>query len=87
MIEVDGEIGDIINVFVRINSTGKALTRQEQRHARYYNSPFLKEAARLANRFENYFVDNGIFSTGQLTRIKHVELICELMLSRFRAMY
>ena len=51
VIEVDGEIGDIINVFVRINSTGKALTRQEQRHARYYNSPFLKEAARLDESF------------------------------------
>lgn len=81
VIEVDGEMGDIINVFVRINSTGKALTRQEQRHARYYNSPFLKEAARLASRFANYFLDNGIFSAGQLSRMKHVELMCELMLS------
>src|SRR5271165_532624 len=81
VIEVDGEIGDIINVFVRINSTGKALTRQEQRHARYYNSAFLKEAARLADRFEGYFLDNGIFSPGQLSRMKHVELMCELMLS------
>lgn len=81
VIEVDGEIGDIINVFVRINSTGKALTRQEQRHARYYNSPFLKEAARLAHRFEDYFSSNGIFSSGQLSRMKHVELMCELMLS------
>lgn len=81
VIEVDGELGDIINVFVRINSTGKALTRQEQRHARYYNSPFLKEAARLANRFDSYFVELGIFSAGQLSRMKHVELMCELMLS------
>lgn len=81
VIEVDGETGDIINVFVRINSTGKALTRQEQRHARYYNSPFLKEAARLANRFEDYLLKNGIFSPGQISRMKHVELMCELMLS------
>lgn len=81
VIEVDGEIGDIIDVFVRINSTGKALTRQEQRHARYYNSPFLKEAARLAKRYEAYFLVNGVFSLGQISRMKHVELICELMLS------
>ena len=81
VIEVDGEIGDIINVFVRINSTGKALTRQEQRHARYYNSSFLKEAARLASRFQGYLLDNGIFSRGQLSRMKHIELMCELMLS------
>lgn len=81
VIEVDGSIGDIINVFVRINSTGKALTSQEKRHARYYNSPFLRIAARLATRFEHYFLENGIFSTGQLTRMKHVEFVCELMLS------
>jgi hypothetical protein len=81
VIEVDGEIGEIIDVFVRINSTGKALTSQEKRHARYYNSPFLKEAARLATRFESYFLDNDIFSPGQISRMKHVELACELMLS------
>src|SRR4051812_34330997 len=42
-IEVDGDISDIIDVFVRINSTGKALTPQEKRHAKYYNSTFLRE--------------------------------------------
>ena len=81
VIEVDGELGDIIDVFVRINSTGKALTTQEKRHARYYNSPFLKEAARLAKKFERYFSANKILSSGQLSRMKHVELISELMLS------
>jgi 5-methylcytosine-specific restriction endonuclease McrA len=81
VIEVDGEIGDIIHVFVRINSTGKALTKQERRHAQYYSSPFLKQAAKLAARFEWYFTSNGIFSAGQLSRMKHIELVCELMLS------
>ena len=55
VVEVDGEMGDIIEVFVRINSTGKALTPQEKRRAKYYNSPFLKEADRLARRLENKF--------------------------------
>ena len=82
MIEVDGEPGDIINLFVRINSTGKALTPQEKRHAKYYNnSPFLKEADRLARRYEHYFYDMDILSSAQISRMKHVELICELMLS------
>jgi hypothetical protein len=81
VIEVDGEIGDIIDVFVRINSTGKALTRQEQRNARYYRSPLLKEAGRLAGRFEKFLLENRILSAGQVSRMKHVELICELMLS------
>lgn len=81
VIEVDGELGEIIEVFVRINSTGKALTQQEKRHARYYDSQFLKEASRLANRFEKYLRQSGIFSVGQISRMKHVELMCELMLS------
>lgn len=81
VIEVDGELGDIIDVFVRINSTGKALTQQEKRHARYFNGPFLKEASRIAGRLAGYFTANGIFSPGQLSRMKHVELVCELMLS------
>ncbi|UPJ57825.1 DUF262 domain-containing protein [Bradyrhizobium sp. 192] len=81
VIEVDGELGEIIEVFVRINSTGKALTRQEKRHARYYRSPFLKEASRLANRFTKYFLKNGILTAGQIDRMKHVEFVSELMLS------
>lgn len=81
VIEVDGEMGDIIDLFVRINSTGKALTPQEKRKAKYYNSPFLKEADRLARRNEWYFNDMGILSRSQISRMKHVELICELMLS------
>jgi len=44
VIEVDGDLGDIIEVFVRINSTGKALTPQEKRRAKYFNSAFLREA-------------------------------------------
>lgn len=81
VIEVDGDIGDIIDVFVRINSTGKALTPQEKRHARYYNSRFLKEADRLARRFEDFFKSNGILGASQMSRMKHVEFMCELMLS------
>lgn len=81
VIEVDGEMGEIIDVFVRINSTGKALTQQEKRHAKYYNSAFLKVAARNAAKFESYFQKSGIFSTGQFSRMKHVELVCELMIS------
>ena len=81
VIEVDGDMGEIIDVFVRINSTGKALTPQEKRKARYYNSPLLKEAARVAKRFEKYLLDNGILSSGQISRMKHIEIACELMLS------
>jgi len=81
VIEVEGELTDVIDLFVRINSTGKALTRQERRHARYYNSTFLAKAAKLAGKYETYLVRNKILSPSQIVRMKHVELFCELMLS------
>ena len=48
VIQVDGDLGDMIDLFVRINSTGRALSAQERRHARYFNSPFLKAIGRAA---------------------------------------
>lgn len=81
VIEVDGDMGDIIDLFVRINSTGKALTSQEKRHARYYHSPLLKEANRVARKFESFFLQSGILSPGQISRMKHVEFVLEIMLS------
>lgn len=80
-VEVDGDISDIIDLFVRINSTGKALTPAERRHARYYRSDFLRAAGKLAAQYEGYFRKTGILSAGQISRMKHVELICELMIS------
>lgn len=81
VIEVEGALSDVIDLFVRINSTGKALTSQEKRHAKYYNSPFLAKAAKIAAKSEDYFVKARILSPSQLARMKHVELLCELMLS------
>jgi hypothetical protein len=80
-IEVSGELGEIIDLFVRINSTGKPLTSAEKRHARYFNSAFLKTAEKLARKFQGYFVDHRILSDAKLDRMKHVELVCELMLA------
>lgn len=53
-VEVAGELAEIVDLVVRINSTGKRLTGGERRHARYYNSPFLKEAERLIRRHGSY---------------------------------
>jgi hypothetical protein len=80
-VEVEGELSDIIQVFVLINSTGKALSAQERRHARYCNSRFLQRAERLARRREQYFRAHRILSGGQIDRMKHIELVCELMVS------
>ncbi|MGH7493126.1 MAG: DUF262 domain-containing protein [bacterium] len=80
-IEVDGMLADVIDLFVRINSTGKALTTAEKRHAKYYNSAFLREAGKMAARYENFFRRSRILSAGQISRMRHVELMCELMIS------
>jgi hypothetical protein len=79
--EVSGELSDIIDLFVRINSTGKALTPAEKRHAKYYNSDFLRMAGKVAERYEEYFRSNKILSQNQISRMKHIELICEMMVS------
>jgi Protein of unknown function DUF262/HNH endonuclease len=77
---VRGPPAEVIELFVRINSTGKALTRAEQSHARYNTSPFLKGAESLARSFEGKLLKTGVLSEGQISRMKHVELMCELML-------
>lgn len=81
VIFVEGDLSQIIDLFVRINSTGRALTRQEQRHAQYYRSPFLKKASQLAESFSGRFVQHGILSANQISRMKHIEFVSELMLS------
>jgi hypothetical protein len=80
-IEVDGDPGTIIDLFVRINSTGKALSAAEKRHAHYYQSEFLRAAARLADKHVAYFQNNKIIGPSQVSRMKHVELMCELIVS------
>ena len=80
-IEVTGDLSDVIDLFVRINSTGRALTGAEKRRAKYFTSEFLKKAEQLGRRYEEYFGRMGILSANQIARMKHIELICELMLA------
>lgn len=80
-VEITGDLADIIDLFVRINSTGKRLTGAEKRHARFFRSDFLKQAGRLAEKKQRFFLENRILSLGQVSRMKHVELVCELMAS------
>jgi len=80
-VEITGDLADIIDLFVRINSTGKRLTGAEKRHARFFRSDFLKQAGWLAERRQRFFLENRILSPGQISRMKHIELVCELMAS------
>lgn len=79
VVEVSADLPDIIELFVRINSTGNALTRQEVRNAKFYRSEFLKVAKRLASRYEQYLQGSGIIGALQARRMKHIELLSELL--------
>jgi 5-methylcytosine-specific restriction endonuclease McrA len=79
-IEVDGDLAEIVSLFVRINSTGTGLTAQERRHANYYTSPVLRSAQILAERNRDYLVRTGVLSASQIQRMKDVELMTELLL-------
>lgn len=80
-VEVSGDLAEIVDLFVRINSTGKRLTSGEKRHARFYNSRFLKEAEKLVRRHQSYLLHNRILSQPQLGRMKGTELFSELLMS------
>lgn len=79
--EVSGAFSEIQDLFVRINSTGKPLTSSERRHAKFYKSPFLKEAKRLARQHQKYFLEKQIMSPTGVDRMKDVELVSELIAS------
>jgi hypothetical protein len=80
-VEVSGSLSEIVDLFVRINSTGKRLTSGEKRHARFYESPFLKAADRLLRRYKKYFVGARILSPTEISRMKGAELVSELLMS------
>lgn len=80
-IEVEGDLGEIIDLFVRINATGKRLTGQEKRNARFYASPVLKVAQRVADEQRAFLVRHNVVSPSQVQRMKHVELVTELLLA------
>lgn len=80
-VEVSGQLSEIVDLFVRINSTGKRLTSGEKRHAKFYDSRFLKEADGLVHKYEKYLTHERILSRGQLDRMKGTELFSELLMS------
>jgi hypothetical protein len=79
--EVSGDLAEIVDLFVRINSTGKPLTSGEKRNARFYQSAFLKAANQLVNRFRRFLLGQGILSESQIDRMKGTELLSELLMS------
>jgi len=80
-VEVTGDLHQIIDLFVRINSTGKRLTSGERRHAQFYDSPFLREAEGLVKQFGKYLRAERVLSPAQIDRMRGTELFAELLMS------
>lgn len=81
VIEVEGNLSDVMELFVRLNSTGKPLKQQEKRKARYSGSPLLVQATVLANKLAKQWQATRVMSVQQIARMQHVELAAELILS------
>lgn len=80
-IEVSGDLGDVIDLFVRINSTGRHLTPAEKNHAKYYTSDLLKAAQSLAKSWHYELSHWKVISGSQVQRMKDIELMTELLLA------
>lgn len=78
---LDGDPSEVREVFVRINSTGKALSKQEIRKAKYFKSGFLKEMTKVAASVRLKLLEMEVLSEAQITRMKDVEFVSELVLS------
>jgi hypothetical protein len=83
--EVSGEWEEIVSLFVRINSTGKKLARAEITRADHLKSDLLKGASVLARRWSGYLIESGVLSSSEVDRYRHVELMCELIVSAHAA--
>ena len=81
VIEVEGSLADIVDLFVRINSTGRKLAAQERRHARFHTNPVLIRAELIAEKHKLGLIKRKVVSPAGVARMKHVELITELLLS------
>jgi hypothetical protein len=68
--EVTGDLSDIADLFVKINSTGRPLTSAEKRNARFLKNPVLEAANNLVARNQKYLLAQRILSESQIKRMK-----------------
>ena len=78
---VQSEPSEIPSVFVRLNSTGKKLSSQEIRNAKYIKSPFLIAMRGFARKMDRYLLDMGVLGENEVTRMKDIEFLSELVIS------
>lgn len=81
---VEGDFDAIIELFVRINSTGKALSKEECSKAQYYQSKFLKAAYALSKSLNKKFKENNVFSDNDISRMKDIVFLCDFMYAVYK---
>jgi len=82
-ITVKADLAAIAEIFVRINSTGSSLKKQEIRTAKFLNSAFLKRCRKVAESKSvlEFLTSNKVLNKRQILRLKHIEVVGELILS------
>ena len=82
VVTIDGHDMDYVcEVFVRVNTTGKALSRSEVRNARAYDDPFLNRMVKFSGEMFKVLLDMEVLSETDGERMRDVELLSELVLS------
>ena len=77
----DQGLGEVIDLFVRLNSTGKRLTGMERRKAQFFESATLNAIQNYAIEFLPDYKYLGVVSDTDAERMVHIELTAELLLS------
>lgn len=70
---------EILEIFSRMNSTGKKLNDQELRNASFHGE-FKSLAFNLANTFYDYWINWGVFTDAKIARMEEVEFVNDLLI-------
>lgn len=70
---------EILEIFSRMNSTGKKLNDQELRNASFHGE-FKSLAFNLANSFYDYWINWGVFTDSKIARMEEVEFVNDLLI-------
>jgi 5-methylcytosine-specific restriction endonuclease McrA len=71
---------NLTEIFIRLNRTGRKLTKQEIRNAKF-TGDFISLAKLLCKngKTKNYFIKNNVVSESAKKRMSDIELTCELL--------
>ena len=84
VIYVTGSNDVISEIFVRINTRGKRLTRAEIFDTLYADRPFWKSIDRLASELAPLLQEKGVFKKDRIIRKEHVSLLSEIALAVYK---